>query len=479
MWQAVSLIGDNIAGLRTSRWRETGLFKCRFEKLSCKGAQWCFDGRLCKAARPLTSPFDRRYGAFQEVALTNCSHVDVRCLNHFELIRKYECLQCGAVMMCACDEGIGLKFLPHQLSEGSKFETHSRLLVTAGFQPKICRECRGLPPEAHPVAAIHGRTSKLKRYYWRELAFRKMELVAAWTDAQERQQIKIDATEEVKLQERAEKQALSEIKALHAATPKYTYDDETQESVLTRCSVQIINLDGTYLRCPADRKVQLLDGEEAISVEEYASRYFQRLGYSVLSLESRPFHVLFGVFMWLLIQDPGDPLNRVVGFGDRWAFERGELGQVIWTLLPEDFGTRGYAERRAVAIDKHLNSNMDNREELQWLFGYWLEPSKNLRQYLWAHKDEDVETARRLVAVLPAPFIMSLLRYLVADYWGRYLGWPDLLVYKGSDYRFVEVKSSGDKLSDDQKRWISDNHSLVNSPFVLFKIHKRKVVDVP
>lgn len=382
-------------------------------------------------------------------------------------------------MMCACDEAIGRKFLPHQLTEGSELETHTRVPVTAGFQPRICRECRGLPSEAHPVAAIHGRTSKLKRYYWRELAFREMELVAERKDAQGRQQIKTDGTEEVRLQERAKKQALSEIKALHAATPKYTYDDESQESILTRCSVQIVNLYGTYLRGPIDRKVQLLDGEEAISAEEYATRHFQRLGYSVLSLESRPFHVLFGVFMWLLIQDPGDPRNRVVGFGDRLAFERGERGQVIWTPLPEDFGTRGYAKRRAAAIDKHLNSSMDDKEELQWLFGYWLEPSKDLRQYLWAHRDEDVETARRLVAVLPATFIVNLMKYLVDDYWGRYLGWPDLIVYKSSDHRFVEVKSSGDKLSDDQKRWISDNHSILNSPFVLVKIHKRKVVDGP
>ena len=410
--------------------------------------------------------------------MTDCAHVDVRCLNHFELIRKYECLQCGAVMMCACDEVIGRKFLAHQLMEGSELDTHRRVPVTAGFQPKICRECRGLPPEAHPVAAIHGRTSKLKRYYWRELAFREMELVAEWTNANGGQQTKTDEADQIKHQGRAEKQALLEIKALHAATPKYTYDDESQESILSRCRVQIINLNGTYQRGLTDRKVRLLDGEEAISVEEYASRYFQRLGYSVSPLESRPFHVLFGVFMWLLIQDPGDQLNRLVEFGDRLAFERGEQGQVIWMLLPEDFGTRGYAKRRAVDIDKHLSTSMENTEELQWLFEYWLEPSRNLRQYLWAYRDEDVQTARQLVAVLPAIFIVSILRYLVEDYWGRYLGWPDLLVYKSSDYKFVEIKSSGDKLSDDQKRWISDNHSILHSPFFLIKVHKQKVVDV-
>ena len=37
-----------------------------------------------------------------------------------------------------------------------------------------------MPPEAHPVAAIHGRTSKIKRYYWRELHKREMEIFGKW-----------------------------------------------------------------------------------------------------------------------------------------------------------------------------------------------------------------------------------------------------------------------------------------------------------
>ena len=83
-----------------------------------------------------------------------------------------------------------------------------------------------------------------------------------WTDVHGGQQSEIDQTEQIKFQGRAEKQALLEIKALHAAARKYTYDDESQESILTRCGVQTINLYGTYLRGLTDRKVQLLDGKE-------------------------------------------------------------------------------------------------------------------------------------------------------------------------------------------------------------------------
>ena len=52
--------------------------------------------------------------------------------------------------------------------------------------------------------------------------------------------------------------------------------------------------------------------------------------------------------------------------------------------------------------------------------------------------------------------VLRILRYLVGNYWGRYLGWPDLLVYKKDDFFFAEIKASKDKLSAEQKRWIVD-----------------------
>ena len=42
----------------------------------------------------------------------------------------------------------------------------------------------------------------------------------------------------------------------------------------------------------------------------------------------------------------------------------------------------------------------------------------------------------------------------------------------------VEVKSSRDKLSDDQKRWIRDNHKILKLPFELVKLHKKEVRDL-
>ena len=63
---------------------------------------------------------------------------------------------------------------------------------------------------------------------------------------------------------------------------------------------------------------------------------------------------------------------------------------------------------------------------------------------------------------------------MIEDYWGRYLGWPDLLVFKDEEYFFVEVKGRKDKLSQVQKEWVDANYSRLRMPFKLLKIVKRK-----
>ena len=167
-----------------------------------------------------------------------------------------------------------------------------------------------------------------------------------------------------------------------------------------------------------------------------------------------------------------EPLVRLVGFGDRNAFESGGPSKEILTLLPEDFGTKGYAKRRTDAIEHHISTLFQYPGEIEWLFDYWLESGKDFLQYLWAHRDENVESARQLINILPSEAVCQILRYLLSDYWGRYLGWPDLLAYRDNEYFFVEVKSSRDKLSPDQKDWIQGNYEELKLPFKIVKVHR-------
>jgi hypothetical protein len=402
----------------------------------------------------------------------NCSHHQLTCLNEHELVRKYRCDACRAVMMCACDEGFGRRFLAHQLDEGVELDTQERIAVTAGFQEHVCNECRGLPLIPAPAAATPGRTTKIKRFYWRELFFGETERVADWEEANP------DASAEdlAFARKRIRNEVVAELKALHASAPKYDTREPSQSEILARCAVGIDDFKADYVE--ASKKGALILSEGAVvSAESFAAGRYEAQGWSVLPLESVPFHALFGVMMWLLIGDPRDPKNRMAGFGSRTAFEGGVEAPPIFTMLPEDFGTPGYGRRRAARIDDHFALMVpDGIAEtgcLLDLFDYLRSPSENLRQYLWAHRDADVDRARRLIEILPAATIIEILRYLVEDYWGRYVGWPDLLLWRADAFMMIEVKSSSDRLSVDQMRWISDNHEILKLPFRLAKLHRR------
>lgn len=409
----------------------------------------------------------------------NCQHQEVTCLNEYELIWKYRCGRCGEVMMCACDKEFGCRFLPHQLDSGTELVTQQRVPVTIGFQPSICRECRGLPIEPHPVTAGYGRTSKIKRYYWRELFRRETELLAEWAESNGIDENPLFATgpELERARDDAARKSLHEIKQLHAKNPKYRFDkDESQADVIANCDVRVVPLKGVYVLDDNIRGAQILCGNEVVSPEEFASRHFREQGYETLFVESVPFHALFGVFMWLLVQDPEDERLRIALIGDRTAFEEGRSGREILFHKPDDFGSPGYGQRRKMAIERYFREILAPGD-LDWLFDYWLEPSEKLRQYLWAHREKDIATARTLLRVLPKSTLLIILRYLVDSYWEHYLGWPDLLVFRTEEFFFAEVKSSNDGLSEEQKRWIRDNLELLKLPFELVKIHRIGRID--
>ncbi len=404
-----------------------------------------------------------------------CEHKRVTCLNQHELIRKYRCTDCHSVMMCVCDEVFGRCFLPHQLDQGVELETQERVYVTLGFQTNVCNACRGLPLVAAPAAAIRGRTSKIKRFYWRELFFAETERMAAWRGTNP-----AASPEEVRSAQRhIEKEVLDEMKALHAREPRYNTREPSQREIIERYDVEVETFYPKYLASPEKGNVVLWEGE-VISPESFVARQYKALGWSVMLLESAPLHALFGVMMWLLIEHPADPKNRTVSFGARAAFKAEEDVSMIIAHLPEDFGTPGYGRRRMNEIDEHFAllspDGLADRGLLLELFDYWRNPSENLRQYLWAHRVTDIDRARRLIEILPAETTIAILRYLVDDYWARYIGWPDLLLWRDGASVMVEVKSSSDKLSAEQMRWIADNHDILKLPFRIAKLHRTRSI---
>ena len=254
--------------------------------------------------------------------------------------------------------------------------------------------------------------------------------------------------------------------------PKRSKLKESSSGIINEAGVEVIGLTASYAT-NSGRRAMIMDGAEPCVAEEYACRYFKRLGYTATRLENPPIHVLFATLMWPVIQDPSDRRRRMIGFADRQAYDAGIQAKLIWFRMPTDFGKPEYAMRRAEHINRHMAILAAERRDLRLLFDQGLGPSSDLRNYLWAHRPDHIEVARQLLGVMPADTLLEVLGYLIEHYWGRRAGWPDLLVYRRKKFILVEVKSARDKLGAAQQRWIRDNHERLHLPFRLVKIAAR------
>ena len=180
--------------------------------------------------------------------MSDCTHSSLSCINAYETIRKYRCASCGEVMMCACEEKFGRRFLPHQLSNGTELDTKMKVPVTLGFRKNVCSSCRGLPEEASPKAPMHGRSSKILRYYWREINMETIRRFGDWVVEQGEHDWLAARRKYKDAYKSVEQQVVAEIKEFHLRSPKYVYDEESQSEVLTKNKVEVVRLDGTYAR---------------------------------------------------------------------------------------------------------------------------------------------------------------------------------------------------------------------------------------
>lgn len=150
--------------------------------------------------------------------------------------------------MCSCDREHGERFLPHQLQFGSWYGSRERVPVTLGFQDNTCPECRGEKPEAAPKAPMHGATSKIARYYWREIFFETTKRFYdshPEIDPNDHSLSTFSSPEERKL---IEKQVIEEIKSLHEVSPKYHYNELSQSEVISQTNTEMVLVNAEHVK---------------------------------------------------------------------------------------------------------------------------------------------------------------------------------------------------------------------------------------
>jgi hypothetical protein len=82
----------------------------------------------------------------------------------------------------------------------------------------VCEECRGLPLTPHPKSASPGRTSKIARYYWRELALETLKRFDVWSQTRGCNRT---PAEDREIKSKIRRDVLEELKSLHETAPKY------------------------------------------------------------------------------------------------------------------------------------------------------------------------------------------------------------------------------------------------------------------
>jgi hypothetical protein len=161
---------------------------------------------------------------------------------------------------------------------------------------------------------------------------------------------------------------------------------------------------------------------------------------------------LYAVLLSPAIQDPADPkiLHTVRNSTLGWS-RRTPHTPKIHLLLPADFGTQRYFQRRETDL-KVLLDETRGTASLTSLFEARLQPSAPIRDYLNAH-DAAVAVARAAIQVIPQTTLATMLDWVARAFWDRIRGWPDLLLVRANEYRFLEVKGPEDRLSQAQMRW--------------------------
>ena len=404
-------------------------------------------------------------------------HSNVRCLNHYEIFRKYLCEECEGVFICQCEKELALTFLPHQVNYAQEYGTHKQIRVT-GFAPNMCAECRGETEISHPKAAIYGLKGKVERYYWREIYKTQCKYILEWMNQNSEKVKNIlefqkrfpDVTKELK------KQAKNHWKTAAKQNPKYDMKETTNSEFLTKTSIPEVQISVEYRQIEKDNqkigKWVSQDGS-LVQVEKIATELYASQGYTALRCERLLISTWVATFLSPSIQDTNDSKVRVVFRNSTkgWTSKNRDTG-LIKILLPEDFGAIEFYKRRKEAIKSDIGY-MRNAENLLVIFNEFLESSESLRDYLWVNSDEAVETAKTALNVLPKEIVISSVEWAIQDFWKRQPGWTDLFVYKDTDYKFVEVKSPYDELSLEQMQWF-DWASEQKIPCEILRVKRRK-----
>jgi hypothetical protein len=225
--------------------------------------------------------------------------------------------------------------------------------------------------------------------------------------------------------------------------------DEAELQKIRRIEIRLQQRGGERVRTPVRSKTAMTELELAFDPN---TRVEQRVRDHLCSEHSPVFYVenslissLFGLLCWPAIFAPM-----------RGAFFH------RFHAAPVDLWTREFVQRRAALFDQCI-SELDNGQYRSSILERFIDRFEVRSPFVhWQALSSDLlEHALRSI---PAADLKLYFARLLEDLRENSSGLPDLIQFNtgGRGYRMIEVKGPGDRLQDNQRRWLAfcDKHRL-------------------
>ncbi|XP_048584265.1 fanconi-associated nuclease 1 [Nematostella vectensis] len=207
---------------------------------------------------------------------------------------------------------------------------------------------------------------------------------------------------------------------------------------------------GVFIAPEVSRMGEVLpDTVTFCGVEEYALSYYRQQGYDEgIHGETGTFLTLYGLLFWEVIFCDGVK----------------DVFRVPYQSSPLDMNYDSFYQNRQAIVDQRLNEIRESSSEsLQKMVEWsWTQHEGQVCACVSWDRFTGVNQAKQLVACFGGPLLCGIFKHFATNLRHRHSGMPDLVVWNSStfEYRIVEVKGPGDRLSTKQLIWLGDLASL-------------------
>lgn len=177
-----------------------------------------------------------------------------------------------------------------------------------------------------------------------------------------------------------------------------------------------------------------------VRVEEAVRAYMETQGWHCYFSENTFLNGLFGLAFWDVIfaEVDGAFINQ-------------------YQYRPLDLYHDDFVSKRQELIEQTFSALND--EGMEILLDTFQAKQSIANPFVqWAYFSKDL--LERAIEHIPLPVLCDLFRILLKDLKLYRTGMPDLIVFNEHGFRWIEVKGPGDKLQDNQWRWIKEFNKL-------------------